>query len=166
MKFRPPSGLIVAACLMFASCNASAQNGVEVAAFAKEAKNGHVMLMFNLKNCGQKEIAIYYGELPWHQTYTTVAIFVGTGKFAAEVPGLSIIADYPAHVIHVGPGESQHGAIDLNLLFPAIKKVKDKSELIIFWSYMFHDSFETTKKLFGGMATLGNNSSKNVTCLN
>ena len=139
--------------------DASAQSVVAVKASAKEAKNGDIMLAFDMQNCGHKDVAIYYGALPWHQTFTTVAVFVGVGQFAAEIPGILVEANYPAHLVHVGPRESKRGVMDLNTFFPTLKKVKNKSELVIFWNYKLNSADNGHKNMYGGMVTLGGGSS-------
>src|SRR5690348_4047032 len=158
MKLRAQIGLMLAVGLILGCQEASAQGVIAVTASAKEAKNGHIMLAFDLQNCRHKDVAIYYGELPWHQTFTTLAVFVGVGQFAAEVPGVLVEANYPAHLVHIGPGESKRGVMDLNTFFPYLKKVKNKSELVIFWNYELNDADNGSKRMYGGMVTLRNGS--------
>jgi hypothetical protein len=98
-------------------------------------------LIFTLKNSGSKDIDVAVDDLPWTFRYSTHILAIDiNGVLLKEV--LPIVEPNPNKRIIIKSNTKIQGSIKLLERFPEIEKIRKKSGVIVFWTFVPRNSFD------------------------
>jgi hypothetical protein len=124
---------MVIAAWLFAASAAEAQQAVGEVKVSATVTDDYFM-SFTMTWTGKEPLRIYRSDLPWGRIYSTLVVPV-TLDNKPMLRGSLPIDDSGVGSTVVQPGVPVQGRFDLLMLYPDLKYVAAKEEVIVFWSY-------------------------------
>lgn len=130
------------------AAHAADRSSLAVEATGVTATGGHFALNMSVWNCTAHDITVDYMNLPWGQDTVGLVLYKGAGMGDVLTRGYPIEDSISRDVV-VRAGQSISGDINLDLKFPQLLKIKDLSDVVVFWVY------DGTKTRLPSMGTVG-----------
>jgi hypothetical protein len=129
---------------------AHANENVDVDASIIVGEKRDISIRYTFKNVGNSEIEILRSDLPWDPLAAVLVVYYGRGGLGQTLLRGNPIHDTGYEEIKIAAHGEISGDIDLNLYFSQLKKVKDLSDVIVFWSYDAKIQGDSEVRKFGG----------------
>jgi hypothetical protein len=129
------------------------RNPVAVEAAGVTVEDGHVALNVRFWNCTDKAITLDHRFLPWGQKATGLIVYKGAG-IGAELQAIYHADDLPPRDVTISPGKFATGSLNLDELYPALRKARHFDDLVVFWVYDAKITGIPSAGKFGGMVPL------------
>lgn len=113
---------------------------------------------YRISNTSAVAITIYQADLPWGNRYSTLLLLARPGKRGSIIEPVQAIDVPRPELLVLEPNQVIAGKIDLSRHYPNLVVERQKSDLLLFWSYRVIDTSDKPSRYFGGMFHLPRNS--------
>jgi hypothetical protein len=108
---------------------------LRVQAKVKQGSLERIVLVFSVQNLGDKDIKLYFADLPWGIQSTLILVPVTNDAAAERIPESRFIDDPGPNTVSIAPKEVLTGSINLLDRFPTLARKLKEHAVIVFWSY-------------------------------
>jgi len=111
-------------------------------------------LAMTLKNVSNRTLRLYKDALPWESRHSIVLILRKTKAGQEILNELLTIDDPLLGEIKLEPNQQLDGVIDLAGRFPTLQAARERTDVLLFWSYQLEPVNEAPEERLGGWLLL------------